>query len=213
MEPRRQHSHALLLNADYVPLKVISWERAMNMVLDQTADLVEKYVGTAIRSAYQIWDSPAVVRLRSYVRNRGKVRFSRQNVLARDNYTCQYCGLQPRLANGRPDLEQLSIDHVVPRAHAKDGMVFLPWSKKRANVTSWENVVAACGGPDGCNMRKAARTPGEAGMTLKVLPRVPTANDILRMSMTRVRIPNEWKTYLLGDSGWRGYWSMELDPS
>lgn len=209
MEYRRP-SHALLLNADYLPLKVISWERAMNMVLEETADLVERYVGTVIRSAYRVWDSPAVVRLRKYVPTRSRVRFSRQNVLSRDSYTCCYCGAQPKLSNGRPDLEELSIDHVVPRARARDGKVLLPWNRRVVSITSWENTVAAC---VSCNMAKADRTPQEANMALRWAPRIPTPSDILRMSMTRVHIPNEWKAYLLPDSEWRTYWTAELDPS
>ena len=39
---------------------------------------------------------PAVVRLLTLIRVRGTgVKFSRQNIYARDNYECQYCGCQP----------------------------------------------------------------------------------------------------------------------
>ena len=148
---------------------------------------------------------PAVIALRRYARARGRVRFSTRNVVARDHFTCQYCGLRPRLADGRPDREQLTTDHVVPRAQARDGVVYLPWSKQWVNVTSWENCCAAC---RACNCRKADHTPMQANMPLRQYPRVPTQADVLRLALARVGVvPEEWRIYLpegwdlLADSG------------
>jgi 5-methylcytosine-specific restriction endonuclease McrA len=87
---------------------------------------------------------PLVIRLVYYVRipHRLSLPVTRRTVLARDHYTCQYCGRQP----SRKDL---TVDHVLPRS--------------RGGHTAWENVVAAC---QRCNGRKGNRTPEEAGMSL-----------------------------------------------
>jgi 5-methylcytosine-specific restriction endonuclease McrA len=199
-------THVLKLNADYRPIEIISWEDAILLILDEKADLVVGYVGEVIRSVSLTFERPAVVRLRQFVALEGRVRFNRRNVLARDGFVCAYCGLRPR-RDGGPDLERLTIDHVIPRAQSKHGRVFLPWSRRYAPVTCWENVVTAC---EDCNGRKADRTPAQAGLTLARYPRVPSAGDVLRMSLTRVRIPEEWKDFLPEGSEWRDYWTVDL---
>ena len=197
----------LLLNADYRPFKVISWVRALSLLMDEKADLVEGYVGKLLRSPSTEMPWPAVVRLRRYVRAQTRVRFSRRNVLARDGYTCQYCGELP-LYKGRPHVEALTIDHVVPRAQSRKGRVKLPWKERTVPVTCWENVVTAC---YECNSNKADRTPGQAGLKLTKRPKKPSSMDILRMAITKSVIPDEWKLYLPEDSRWRNYWDVELD--
>lgn len=200
-------TQALLLNADYRPLKVIPWERAIVLVIDEKADLLEGYSDQLIRSLHMTLEWPAVVRLRKFVWQRGRVRFKRANVLSRDAYVCQYCGAQPRGPKG-PLIEELTLDHVVPRAHSRNGRVLLPWSGKEVSITCWENIVTSC---YDCNMAKRDRTPVQAGMKLRKHPRPPTTVDVLRMSLTRVHIPDEWKSWLPQDSAWRDYWDAELD--
>jgi 5-methylcytosine-specific restriction endonuclease McrA len=197
----------LVLNIDYTPLEVIDWRDAMEKMITGKVEMVEAYAGRVVRSARQSWPLPAVVRIVSrYVRR--KVRLSRSNILARDNYICQYCGARPRKrSSGAPDLAELTIDHVVPRAQAQSGWVTLPWSGKRVRVTSWENVLTAC---KKCNFDKADRTPKAAGLKPKKHPCAPNTMDIARMSIFRYRIPEEWKDYLPLDSPWRDYWDAEL---
>jgi 5-methylcytosine-specific restriction endonuclease McrA len=200
----------LLLNADHTPIKVISWEKAVYLILDRKAHIVADYAGRVIRSANMEMAWPAVVALSRYVSTKNKIRFNRSNLLARDAYTCQYCGDRPRTATKTPKLDELTIDHVVPRAHSRQGMVTLPWNGKSVSVTCWENVVAAC---FDCNSRKADRTPAQAGLTLRSTPKKPSPWDAVRMSLTRTKVPDEWKDYIPHDSAWRDYWDVELEPS
>ena len=116
----------MLLNADYRPIRILSWERAFALWFDGKVDLVSGYVDEFVRSAREAFEKPAVVRLRRYVDVHARVRFNRQNVLARDGYECGYCGERP-VRGSRPDLEALTLDHVVPRAQARNGQVRLPW--------------------------------------------------------------------------------------
>jgi 5-methylcytosine-specific restriction endonuclease McrA len=186
--------HVLQLNADYAPMKLVRWERAVELVLDEKSVPLVNVEGRFVRSARLAVPWPSVIALRRYAHVRGRVRFSSRNVIARDNFTCQYCGLRPVLADGRPDREALTMDHVVPRAHAKHGTVYLPWNKRWVNVTCWENAAASC---RSCNTRKADRTPGQAGMNLRIYPRVPTTADVLRLALMRLHVvPEEWRPYV-----------------
>lgn len=202
-------AHAvLLLNADYSPIKVIPWEKAVCLLIDEKVRLVQGYVGKVLHSASKAMEWPAVVALKRYANVTTKVRFNRANLLARDAYTCAYCGITPKGQTGSPNLEMLTLDHVVPRAQSKGGMVTLPWNKQKVSVTCWENVVCACAD---CNSKKADRTPGQAGLKLKSRPRKPNAWDCVRMTLARMRIPEEWKSFVPADSAWRDYWDTELD--
>lgn len=197
----------LLLNRDYTPLGVVSWRKAVEKILSGKFELVEAYVDRFLRSPSTTFPFPAVVRLvTAYAKP--KIKLSRRNVLARDGYTCKFCGVRPRRSDGRPRLADLTIDHVVPRSRAVDGWVVTPWNKRRVRVTSWDNLLTACAD---CNGRKGARTPSEAGMHMRSRPRVPTTFDIARMAIVRVEVPDEWKAWLPDDSPWRDYWSGELD--
>ena len=200
----------LLLNADHNPIKVISWEKAVYLILDHKAHIVADYAGRVIRSANMEMAWPAVVALSRYVQPRNKIRFNRSNLLARDAYTCQYCGIRPRTQAKTPKLDDLTLDHVVPRAHSRQGQVTLPWNGKVVSVTCWENVVAAC---HKCNASKADRTPAQAGLTLLSTPKKPSPWDAVRMSLTRSSVPSEWKEYIPPESAWRDYWDVELEES
>lgn len=140
----------LVLNATYEPLSIVSVRRAIVLLLKEKAEIVEA-TEAYLRAERISLPVPAVIRLVCYVRipQRLALPLSRRTVLARDQYTCQYCGAQPGRA-------QLTLDHVIPRS--------------RGGQTHWENVVTAC---RACNQRKGNRTPQEAGLTLRGQPRRP----------------------------------------
>lgn len=189
----------LQLNADYAPMKLVRWERAVELVLDEKAVCVTPWPGRWVRSMTLAMPWPAVIALKRYAHARGRVRYSSKNVVARDNFTCQYCGVRPVTSDGRPDRDALTMDHVIPRAQAKNGMVYLPWSRRWVNVTCWENAAAAC---RSCNTRKADRSPAQANMVLRHYPRLPTTADVLRLSLGRVGVvPPEWDQWL--PANWR----------
>ena len=81
---------------------------------------------------------PSVIRLLRFVKIKRRfdyVPFSRANIYARDNHTCQYC------SETLPTSE-LTFDHVVPVAHG--------------GRKDWENIVTCC---VGCNRKKGAVRP------------------------------------------------------
>lgn len=200
----------LVLNADYTLLEVTDWQRAVSLLFREKARLVEDYAGRFLHSPSVTMGMPAVIVRSSYVKPKKQIRLSRKNLLARDFYTCQYCGDRPKKKNGGPNLEELTLDHVVPRAHARGGHVVLPWSKKQIRTTSWENLLTAC---RDCNSAKADQTPDQAGLKMKKLPKTPSSLDVAWISLFKYEIPAEWQLYLPEGSPWREYWDVELDPA
>ena len=158
---------ALVLNATFEPLSVVSARRAICLVLSEKAEIVEDD-GTEVRAASLVMRSPLVIRLNYVVRApfRRRTALSRRAVFARDGYKCQYCG---RPAD--------SIDHVVPRS--------------RGGEHVWENVAAAC---RRCNLDKRDRTPDEAGMRLARQPLAP--RELTWVTISVGRVPDAWKPYL-----------------
>jgi 5-methylcytosine-specific restriction endonuclease McrA len=140
----------LVLNASYEPLQLISVRRAVVLLLQEKAELIEA-AAQQLRALALSFDVPLVIRLVRYIRIPRRLRLpcSRRGVFARDRETCQYCGVQP----GR---NQLTMDHVLPRS--------------QGGGTTWDNVVTAC---RDCNHRKGGRTPEQANMTLMTTPRQP----------------------------------------
>jgi len=140
----------LVLNASYEPLQIISVRRAVVLLLQEKAELVEA-AELQLRACHFSLDIPLVIRLMRYIRipRRLKLPCSRRGVFARDHEICQYCGIQPGRVN-------LTLDHVIPRS--------------QGGKTVWDNVVTAC---RDCNRKKGGRTPEQAHMLLLTKPRQP----------------------------------------
>jgi 5-methylcytosine-specific restriction endonuclease McrA len=159
---------ALVLNATYEPISVVSARRALILLLLEKAEAVEASTAVVHSETLEL-HVPSVVRLRSFVRvpYRRRAALSRRAVLARDGWACQYCGER---ADG--------IDHVVP--------------KSRNGGHTWENVVAAC---RSCNARKGDRLLNETPFRLSRRPTAPPAMSAAALQLRRV--PETWTPYLL----------------
>lgn len=199
-------TQALVLNSDYKPHAIVPWKQAWSMVYERgVAYVLRAYEGQLLRSPSMTWEWPAVIVLKVYARRR-KIRCNRENLFARDDYRCGYCGVQPRRPGGAPDLEALSFDHIIPRAQSNGDTVWL--DGKEVPLSGWENLVTAC---HACNRKKADRTPEQARMTLLTKPRKPTGWEAVVLTLRRYRIPDEWKDVLPEDSPWRSYWEADLE--
>jgi len=114
-----------------------------------------------------------VVRLKKPVSTFKKgVKFSRVNVLTRDNFTCCYCGK-------KLPAKDLNYDHVVPR--------------KQGGKTVWDNIVASC---YPCNDKKAGRTPQQAGMKLLRKPHRPRTLPLSGPMLNLHEVHDLWKPYI-----------------
>src|SRR3982751_1162204 len=100
----------LVLDPGYTPVARISWTRALTLLWSGKVEVVEEYNDWTVRSMTLEVKVPAVVRfLRGMRGKRRMVRFSRENVYARDTGRCQYCGVKV----ARPEA---TYDHVNPRS-------------------------------------------------------------------------------------------------
>jgi len=165
----------LILNADYSPLNVvpissISWKDAIKVKFLGHARVVEEYSDWSVHSPSIEIRVPSVMISETYIKTKQYVKFSRANLLIRDNFTCQYCskGLEYR---------ELTVDHVVPRV--------------RGGTTRWENIVAAC---YICNTIKGHKQH----MKPKNKPYKPDYHQLVNNAKKqKIIVPTEsWLTYL-----------------
>lgn len=160
-------SRALVLNATYEPIGVVSSRRAIVLALADKVDVLAD-TGAQIESEHLSIAVPSVVRLRYFV----KVPFqrnaplNRRAVFTRDNGRCQYCYKAAE-----------SIDHIQPRS--------------RGGMHEWTNVVACC---RSCNTRKGDRLLDECSFRLRRTPRAPTKFAWVAVAVGSV--PEAWNPYL-----------------
>lgn len=166
---------AKAVDEQYQTFDFPSWSELSFAVHEESVGLVDRMIRV-----------PRVILLTAYDRlPKRDIRFSRMNILIRDNYTCQYCG-------GRLKRNQLNLDHVIPRS--------------RGGRTTWENVVTSC---HDCNCRKGGRLPVEAGLRLIRKPYRPNIFPF-SLLLSRPNIHRAWRPFLnIVDFS---YWNVELEP-
>jgi len=187
---KQENNRCLVLNADYSPLGIIDWRRAVVWSLKyengshRDIEVMDFYkddyiIGTN-NKRYPI---PCVMRTCKYFKlNFQRVNFSRKNIFIRDNYTCQYCGI-------KKDISKLTYDHVIPKSK---------WNFNISSPTCWTNIVTAC---VDCNRKKDNKTPKQANMPLLSIPVCPQKNlkylpVSYHLSTIRHDIPQEWLMYI-----------------
>jgi 5-methylcytosine-specific restriction endonuclease McrA len=163
----------LVLNQNYEPLNVCNVKRALVLVFNGKAEVLElnhQIIHSTSRSIH----APSVIRLSYLIRRpHPRAKLSRREVFLRDDHTCQYCGIRTR---------DLTLDHVMP--------------KSRGGKHTWENLVSAC---RPCNHRKGGKTLVEARMKLAHEPRQPKANIYHIVYRYVQQTPfEEWVQYLPG---------------
>lgn len=161
----------LVLNQSYEPLTVCRARRAVVLIFQGKAEMLENGVGL-IHSISDTFPLPSVIRLAQMIkRPRRQRKMTRFEIFNRDKYTCQYCGMQSH---------SLTLDHVIPRY--------------RGGQHTWENVVSACAA---CNRRKAGRTPREANMKLIREPVPPRGGPFYVVPYRYLQNRDEWRKYML----------------
>lgn len=162
----------LLLSTGFEPMTTISWQKAITLLTLGKVEVVEEY-DREVRSTSLVFKLPAVVRLVNvFRRSKQRVKYSKQNVFARDRWTCQYCGVKKEIA-------ELTVDHVIPRA--------------LGGRTEWENVATSC---PACNSAKADKTLQQTGMRLRRKPERPDWVPLLTLKVQRDVAPDVWQNYL-----------------
>lgn len=170
--------------SSYEPLGTCTWRRAVTLwYLGKIS--VEAEFDAEVNSVSFTMKTPAVIR---YLQNPGfgrrRIRMSRENIYLRDGGICQYCG--NKVSRGAA-----TFDHVIPRA--------------QGGTSDWGNLTLAC---YGCNKKKAARTPEEAGMKLRSKPARPTKiAEVWSITADPDNTPPQWTEYLRNF----GYWNAEVE--
>ena len=194
------NSNVLVLNRSYLPIHVTSARRAFTLLYQGIARVIDEQYKTfdfdswsqlavardqeAVGTPHGPIRIPRVIVLVAFDRlPRRHVRFSRINLMARDNFQCQYCGTKRVRA-------ELNLDHVVPRA--------------LGGRSTWENVVTSC---LDCNRKKGGRTPRQASLKLLRRPERPRWTPLMNLMFSSVRY-KEWRPFLsVVDAS---YWNTEL---
>lgn len=163
-------AQVLVLDNALQPISRISWETAMKLWYTEKIEVIRFYKDKVVHSAKRAWKVPAVVKIITgyLVTNKKRIKFSRENVYARDSHLCQYCG-------GQFDRKNLTWDHVIPRA--------------QGGITKWDNVTTSC---FTCNQKKGNRTPDQSGMHPKQQPTKPT-NLPMVYNWLKGSVPAEWQ--------------------
>ena len=196
------NTSVLVLNRSYLPIQVTSVRRAFALIyqgiaravneryqtfdFESWAELAQVRDGETVGTLRGPIPVPRVIVLTAFDRvPKRHVRFSRINIYARDNFTCQYCGV-------RHARSELNLDHVVPRS--------------LGGRSTWENVVCSC---LDCNRRKGSKTPAKAGLQLRRAPARPRWTPLMNLMLSNVRY-TEWRPFLnVVDAS---YWNTELVP-
>jgi 5-methylcytosine-specific restriction endonuclease McrA len=191
------HRPALVLNRNWQPVNVATVARALVLLWNEAARVVdcEDYqtyswadwsalrprAGDAFIQAVRLrLRVPEVIVLADYDRMpEAAVSFSRRNIFKRDHWACQYCLRQP---GG----DELTIDHVVPRS--------------QGGQSTWDNCVLAC---MKCNKRKADRTPEQARMKLRKAPIRPQWKPMYARHSERIA---SWSKFVS-----EAYWNVSLE--
>ena len=166
----------LVLNSDYEPLNVCNMRRALILLYLGKADVLHEHESVPsprlLGNSGDWLPTPSVLRLRYHVkRPLPELKLSRRSIFARDNYTCQYCGVQSR---------DLTIDHILPKRHG--------------GGLQWDNLVACC---RRCNARKGDKMLPNSGMKLARPPRRPRYVPYISLTKYLNGTKNEvWRDYL-----------------
>lgn len=163
-----ENSRVIVLNATYEVHDIVPLKKALYLVLEEKANVVEAHETQRIRSKNHSIEWPLIVVLKKYVKNtkaNRKAALNPTNLFIRDDFTCQYCGRHESQLRGK---EKLTRDHVHP--------------EHKGGETTWENLVTAC---STCNGKKANYLLEHTGMMLRRAPRAPTIMELWRKHPTR----------------------------
>ncbi len=111
----------LVLNADYTPLNLTTFRRALKLLMKGKAEIVKNEEVEVVRSEKLAYPKPLIIRLLNYIKSKIKTfKVNRNRIYKRDNHECAYCGSK----------KQLTIDHIIP--------------KSRGGKNTWNNLISSC---------------------------------------------------------------------
>lgn len=167
---------------------ITNWDEAISLSKIETDKIIKSPNLAIVKPEIIVCVDYNGIGLQSVKNKRLTPKFSRRNLIIRDDARCSYCGKQ------LPS-DKLNFDHVVPRS--------------QGGRTSWSNVVLSC---FKCNTKKGGRTPEEAGMRLLKKPFQPSMNELkcsfndrIKRKLDCKKAPKSWEDFL-GEM----YWNVEI---
>lgn len=155
-------TRCVVLNSTYEPISIITSKRALILILEGKAIVVEEHPYLEVRSPSVTFKVPVMVALKDFVKARkifkSKAALTQKNLFIRDNYTCQYCN---RHRSSLRSFEFLTRDHVIPES--------------KGGKNTWDNVITAC---STCNNKKADYYLSEVNMELTKVPVAPSIFEL-----------------------------------
>jgi 5-methylcytosine-specific restriction endonuclease McrA len=152
----------VVLNASYEPLSIVSAKRALILIFEGKAVVVEEHPELTVRSPSTTVRVPVMVALKEFVKARrvfhSPAALTQRNLFVRDGYTCQYCG---RHKSQLRATESLTRDHIHPES--------------KGGKNTWENLVTAC---STCNNKKADIDLEDTNLKLLKKPVTPTLYEL-----------------------------------
>ena len=152
----------VVLNATYEPITIVPSKRALLLILEGKAIVVEEHPHLVVRSPRVTFKVPIVVVLKNFVRGRKvystTAGLTQKNLYLRDDHTCQYCGRHRSEFNKK---EMLTRDHIIPEC--------------KGGQSTWDNLVTAC---STCNNKKSNIDLKDTGMVLRTKPKAPTLFEL-----------------------------------
>jgi len=161
----------ILLNADEdTVLKFLDWKRAMCLLIKGKVKVIE-YSDKVVRTVNRIIQLPKIIKLIRFIKEifSTKVRFSKRNLLFRDDFECGYCLCRD---------DYLTIDHIIP--------------KSKGGKTHFLNCVSAC---KSCNQKKADELLKHTDMRIQKKLFQPTVRDFLEKKKNDDYISKMLKTH------------------
>jgi 5-methylcytosine-specific restriction endonuclease McrA len=161
----------LVLNKNWMPINHTDWKRAFRLIAKGRAEVLEYYEDKVVGASKDFVFVPAVIRLTHYDKMpKCKVSYSKRTICERDEWACQYCGIELTLRTA-------TIDHVVPRCEG--------------GKTTFENTVASC---FPCNNKKGPKLLKHTSLKLRNYPERPSHQNY-RLYLGSYIQP-EWTQYL-----------------
>ena len=173
----------LILNSDgmplsMIPLSVIPWQVAVRQIFTGKVQVLKEYSDWEVHSQHLTIKVPSVVIMVKQKKWAKTLKYSKQNIFVRDDFTCQLQITNScKSRHGKSDTADLTLDHVVPRSHG--------------GITSWTNVTTSC---KACNSEKG----NDKNIVPKKMPKQPSYYEILAKKKTMpINIKDEeWKFYI-----------------
>lgn len=135
--------NVLVLNSG-IPMQIWRWEKSIENIFAKRCHVLKYYDDFPLHAGggREIMKCPAVVMLTKHVKYIAPetYRYSKNNILQRDEFHCQYCG------DFIENPQNRELDHVIPKSSP-----FFPGS-------SFENVVLGC---TICNRQKGNKSLSE----------------------------------------------------